>query len=130
MNPPMPEGMPPHWNVYFNVEDVDATVAKAEELGGAGRGAGVRRAGCRPDGVLADPQGAMFNLMAGDTEQRRHRRRAGSAGAERVGGVDPEHLHLGGEERQLLERALTGRSSGCPSTSARNWVAVNSPPTM
>ena len=27
MNPPM-EGVPPHWNVYFNVEDVDATVAK------------------------------------------------------------------------------------------------------
>ena len=48
----------------------------------------------------------------------------------RVGRVDAEHLHVGGEERQLLERARTPGSSGWPSTSARNWVAVNSPPTM
>lgn len=29
-----PEQVPPHWNVYFNVDDVDAFVAKAKELGG------------------------------------------------------------------------------------------------
>jgi predicted enzyme related to lactoylglutathione lyase len=66
MNPPM-EGVPPHWNVYFNVEDVDATAAKAVELGGQV----VAPAFDVPDvgrmAVLADPQGAMFNLMAGDT---------------------------------------------------------------
>ena len=56
MNPPM-EGVPPHWNVYFNVEDVDASVAKAEELGGTGRRAGVRRAGRRPDGDARRPAG-------------------------------------------------------------------------
>ncbi len=33
---PMPQGqeMPPHWNAYISVEDVDATAAKAVELGG------------------------------------------------------------------------------------------------
>jgi predicted enzyme related to lactoylglutathione lyase len=66
MNPPMEE-VPPHWNVYFNVDDVDATVAKAQELGGQV----VAPAFDVPDvgrmAVLADPQGAMFNLMAGDT---------------------------------------------------------------
>jgi predicted enzyme related to lactoylglutathione lyase len=28
------EGMPPYWGVYFTVADVEATVAKATELGG------------------------------------------------------------------------------------------------
>ena len=27
---PTTEGLPPHWNVYFNVESVDDTVARAE----------------------------------------------------------------------------------------------------
>jgi predicted enzyme related to lactoylglutathione lyase len=61
MNPPMP-GIPPLWGIYFAVADTDATVAKASELGGSviappmdiepGRFA-----------VLADPQGAMFNVI-------------------------------------------------------------------
>ena len=66
MNPPM-EDVPPHWNVYFNVVDVDAAVAKALELGGQV----VAPAFDVPDvgrmAVLSDPQDAMFNLMAGDT---------------------------------------------------------------
>jgi predicted enzyme related to lactoylglutathione lyase len=66
--PPMMEGIPPHWNVYFNVSDVDATVVKAESLGGKaiapvfdvpdiGRLAG-----------LADPAGAIFWLMGPSPE--------------------------------------------------------------
>lgn len=61
MNPPMP-GMPPVWTIYFSVDDTDATVAKAQSAGGAvfmppteippGRFA-----------VLADPQGAVFNVI-------------------------------------------------------------------
>ena len=61
MNPPMP-GIPPLWGIYFAVADTDATVAKAKSLGGSviaepmdiepGRFA-----------VLADPQGAMFNVI-------------------------------------------------------------------
>jgi predicted enzyme related to lactoylglutathione lyase len=66
MNPQM-EGVPPHWNVYFNVEDVDATVAKAQELGGQVVAPAFDVAGVGRMAVLADPQGAMFNLMAGDT---------------------------------------------------------------
>ena len=66
MNPPM-EGVPPHWNVYFHVEDVDATVAKAVELGGQVVAPALEVAGVGRMAGLAHPQGAMFNLMAGDT---------------------------------------------------------------
>ncbi len=66
MNPPM-EGVPPHWNVYFNVDDVDATVAKALDLGGSVVAPAFDVPGVGRMAVLADPQGAMFNLMAGDT---------------------------------------------------------------
>ncbi len=66
MNPPMEE-VPPHWNVYFNVEDVDATVAQAQELGGQVVAPAFDVTGVGRMAVLADPQGAMFNLMAGDT---------------------------------------------------------------
>jgi uncharacterized protein len=65
MNPPM-EGIPPHWSVYFNVEDVDATVARAVELGGRVVAPAFDVAGVGRMAVLADPQGATFNLMAGD----------------------------------------------------------------
>ena len=58
------EEAPPHWNVYFNVVDVDEAVSQADALGaklitppydldGTGRMA-----------ALTDPQGAMFSLMA------------------------------------------------------------------
>jgi hypothetical protein len=64
---PMPEAVPaqvpPYWLVYFAVEDCDASVAKAVELGGSqmfppmdipiGRFAGI-----------TDPQGAMFAVIA------------------------------------------------------------------
>ena len=59
----MPAEVPPHWGVYFAVADADASVAKAQELGATlfmgpmdiepGRVA-----------VLADPVGAMFNVLA------------------------------------------------------------------
>jgi predicted enzyme related to lactoylglutathione lyase len=61
MNPPMP-GIPPVWTIYFATDDTDATVEKATSMGGTvfqpptdiepGRFA-----------VLADPQGAMFNVI-------------------------------------------------------------------
>jgi hypothetical protein len=59
----MPAGTPSFWGVYFAVADTDAAVAKARELGASvmmppmdiepGRFA-----------VLADPMGAMFNILA------------------------------------------------------------------
>lgn len=61
MNPPMP-GVPTVWGIYFGTDDTDATVAKAQELGG------ILLAGpmdIEPGrfAVLADPWGAMFNVI-------------------------------------------------------------------
>jgi uncharacterized protein len=56
-----PEDVPSHWSVTFAVEDVDAIAATAERLGGrvliAPFDAGAARIA-----VLADPQGAVFNV--------------------------------------------------------------------
>lgn len=61
MPPPM-DGIPPHWGIYFAVADTDATVADAKA-----RGATVMAEPMDiPPGrmaVLADPQGAMFNMI-------------------------------------------------------------------
>jgi predicted enzyme related to lactoylglutathione lyase len=62
--PPMaPEGMPPNWGAYFAVGDTDDAVTRVQALGGSlivgpmdiepGRFA-----------VVADPQGAVFNVIA------------------------------------------------------------------
>ena len=60
--PPGAESIPSNWGVYFGVENVDASLARALELGGSlrfgpfdvpGHGRGV---------VLADPAGAVFSL--------------------------------------------------------------------
>jgi len=67
VDPNQPNAVPDNWGAYVSVDDVDAAVARADELGGsilvppfdvmtAGRMA-----------VLADPQGATFSLwQAGD----------------------------------------------------------------
>ncbi|MGB0099170.1 MAG: VOC family protein [Nocardioides sp.] len=62
MPPPM-EGVPPHWNVYFNVESVDASITQATDLGGSVLAPAFDVAGVGRMAVLADPQGAMFSLM-------------------------------------------------------------------
>ncbi|MCW2855789.1 MAG: hypothetical protein JWR52_1404 [Marmoricola sp.] len=62
MPPPM-EGVPPHWNVYFNVESVDDTAAKIEAGGGTTVAPAFDVPGVGRMGVYADPQGGMFNLM-------------------------------------------------------------------
>ncbi|HEU5171843.1 MAG TPA: VOC family protein [Gemmatimonadales bacterium] len=61
--PPAMGNVPPHWLIYVAVDDRDATVAKARDLGGSvivppadvptvGRFA-----------ILADPQGAVFSVI-------------------------------------------------------------------
>jgi uncharacterized protein len=60
---PQVAGVPPHWNVYFNVDNVDATVAKAKDLGGQEIHPAFDVEGIGRMAVLADPQGAAFNLM-------------------------------------------------------------------
>jgi predicted enzyme related to lactoylglutathione lyase len=61
--PPMMADVPPHWNVYFNVESVDDTVARVLELGGSVVAPAFDVPGVGRMAVLADPQGGMFNLM-------------------------------------------------------------------
>ena len=61
--PMMPAEIPPHWSVYFDVADTDATVQRVGELGGStvmppmdiepGRFA-----------IVSDPTGAVFNVIA------------------------------------------------------------------
>jgi predicted enzyme related to lactoylglutathione lyase len=61
---PMPPGAPSFWLVYFAVGDIDASVAKVTELGGAALGEptdiGIARIA-----VVTDPQGAVFALYDG-----------------------------------------------------------------
>lgn len=59
----LPEGVPAHWSVYFEVEDADAALARIVELGGAV----VMPAEDTPYGRLAvatDPTGTQFKLVA------------------------------------------------------------------
>jgi predicted enzyme related to lactoylglutathione lyase len=62
----VPEHVPPHWRVYFAVADADAAVERVRGLGG-----GVTRPPAdSPYGRLADvadPQGAMFTVIASAT---------------------------------------------------------------
>jgi predicted enzyme related to lactoylglutathione lyase len=60
----LPPGTPAHWNVYFNVDDVDASAAKADDLGGTVAVPAMDVPGVGRMAMLADPQGAMFWLMA------------------------------------------------------------------
>ncbi len=62
--PPQMEGTPPHWHVFFGVDDADVAAATATENGGAV----VVKPFDTPVGriaVLSDPQGAMFSVMKG-----------------------------------------------------------------
>ena len=60
----------PHWNVYFNVDDVDAAVAKAEQLGATVVAPAFDVPGQRSLRYLRDPQGATFNVMQNPPEQQ------------------------------------------------------------
>ena len=58
---------PPSWLVYFGVEDLDASLAKLDELGGT-KLAGPIDITMAKLAVVADPQGAVFALYAGALE--------------------------------------------------------------
>jgi predicted enzyme related to lactoylglutathione lyase len=60
-----PPGVPPHWMIYFAVADVDATAAKAAELGAATQLAPMTMEGVGRMAVLSDPQGASFAIFKG-----------------------------------------------------------------
>lgn len=62
MPPMVPAQVPPHWLVYFAVDDTDAAVAKTAQLGGSVRMPPMDVAVGRIS-VLADPQGATFAVI-------------------------------------------------------------------
>jgi len=65
--PPMMEGIPPHWNTYFYVTDVDAAVEKAIGLGGRSVAPAFDVPTVGRMAMLADPQGGMFWVMTSET---------------------------------------------------------------
>lgn len=62
------EGAPPHWLAYVSVDDVDATVSKATDLGGSVvmPAMDVEKVGRLA--ILRDPQGAMFAVFRPEGE--------------------------------------------------------------
>ncbi|WP_035794072.1 VOC family protein [Kitasatospora mediocidica] len=52
-----------HWLPYFEVADVDATIARATELGGAVRAPAYDAPGVGRFAQLADPHGAAFSII-------------------------------------------------------------------
>jgi predicted enzyme related to lactoylglutathione lyase len=64
MRPPQPNE-PTYWLVYFGTDDIDASVAKATELGSTTL-MGATDIGLGKIAVLQDPQGAVFALFAGN----------------------------------------------------------------
>lgn len=56
------DGIPPHWMVYFAVEDADASAAKIRELGGSIKHGPFDTPYGRM-AVVADPYGAVFTII-------------------------------------------------------------------
>ena len=60
------EGVPSNWAVYIMVDDVDATAARAAELGGTVAVAPQDIGGMGRFAVIGDPQGAYFTVVKFD----------------------------------------------------------------
>ncbi len=58
-----PAGVPTHWMAYFQVDDVDASAAKAKDLGGKLCLSPMMIEGAGRISVIGDPQGAMFAIF-------------------------------------------------------------------
>ena len=65
IRPLQPPDMPPHWLAYFGVEDLDASLAKLEELGGS-KVTDPIDIGVGRIAVVRDPQGAAFAFYSGE----------------------------------------------------------------
>jgi predicted enzyme related to lactoylglutathione lyase len=63
----VPAEVPSHWVTWFAVADRDATVARAQELGGQVLMTDMDMPGVGKMAVLADPQGAQFGVLQGET---------------------------------------------------------------
>lgn len=62
--PPQAEGVPPNWGIYVTVDDVDATAAKAEEIGGKIMVPPTDIPTVGRFCVLQDPQGAAISAIS------------------------------------------------------------------
>jgi predicted enzyme related to lactoylglutathione lyase len=66
----MPDpSIPSMWVPYVAVEDVDATVAKAQELGGSAVMDAMDVPNVGRIGVLKDPNGAVFGIIKPEPQQ-------------------------------------------------------------
>jgi predicted enzyme related to lactoylglutathione lyase len=63
---PSPDGVAPYWRACFTVEDAGRAVRRARELGGRALGEPVD-IGHGSIAMLADPQGTVFTVFAGET---------------------------------------------------------------
>jgi len=61
----LPDGVPSHWSIYWEVDDIDAAVAQVEALGGS-IVMGVEQTPYGRLASVADPAGAQFKLRATD----------------------------------------------------------------
>ena len=61
-------GIPPNWLIYFTTLDIDGSVTRAAELGGAVLAPVMELPMGSRIAVLADPQGAAFALFEGEVE--------------------------------------------------------------
>ena len=55
--------IPPHWGVYFSVEDCDAAAEKVTSLGGVVHRPPADIPGTGRFAVVQDPQGGVFNII-------------------------------------------------------------------
>jgi predicted enzyme related to lactoylglutathione lyase len=62
MSKMLPDSVPPHWLVYFTVENTAGTVAKAKELGGT-IAQDTKDTPMGPIAVIQDPVGAVFAVI-------------------------------------------------------------------
>lgn len=60
--PPGVQGAPPHWGCYVTVDDVDATLAQVEKLGGRILVPAFDVPGVGRLAVFQDPQGAVLSI--------------------------------------------------------------------
>lgn len=61
--PPEAKGVPPYWGVYITVDDVDATVKKAQTLGAQILAGPMDIPKVGRFATLRDPQGAVFAVI-------------------------------------------------------------------
>jgi uncharacterized protein len=63
MDGPQFQGVPPHWSIYFAVDDVDATAEKARGLGAVLCAPPTDIPNVGRFAVIQDPQGAVFSIF-------------------------------------------------------------------